>query len=131
MNTTIKQIAEATAAINVLMGAKLPVKAAYAVSKLAKLCSNEMEHFGKQRDKVFEDRGCTITETENKDANGEPIKEWSHPDGKEAMAAVLKEIDEMMQSAVEISAVPLDIEQFGDADVPGGAFFGLDWAMKQ
>lgn len=130
MKATLKQINEGSGALNLLMGAKLPVKAAYAVSKLAKLCQNEMEHFGKQREKHFEDAGCKI-EVTGKDKEGNETKEYVHPDGKEKIDAVVKEVEEMMDAEVEISALPLDLEQFKDVELPGAAFFGLDWAMKK
>jgi hypothetical protein len=83
-----------------------------------------MEHFGKQRDKVFEDFGCVSSKV------SEDRIEWNHPEGKEKLLEAVKQIEDMLTSETELNALPLDLDQFGDAELPGGSFFGLDWAMK-
>lgn len=118
IKTTPKKIGEANAAITALLGAKLPVKAAYAVSKLGKACQAEMEDFSKAREKIFTDAGCTVRDNKY------------HHDEKEKLDAAIKLADELSDAEVEIAALPLDIEQFGNAELPGHAFLGLDWAMK-
>lgn len=130
LKATLKQIMEGNAALGLLLGAKLPVKASYAVSKLAKACSSELEDYNKKRTQLFQDAGCVLTTTgENPD--GTPKQEYTHTDGKEKIDAVVKEIEDLIDAEVEINALALDIDQFGSADVQGAAFFGLDWAMKQ
>lgn len=124
LKATLKQIAESTGSINLLMqGKKVPPKAAYAVSKLAKACANEMEHYGEQRKKVFDEAGCTV-DTEK--------SVYVHADGQEKVDAVAKEAEQLLDAEVEINALALDLEQFGDkAELDAAAFFGLEWAMKQ
>lgn len=129
MEATLKQIMEATGPLNQLMGAKLPAKAAYAVSKLASACTKELEHFGKVRDKMFEEGGCKA-ETVGKDAQGNDKQEWVHPEGKEKVLAIARKADEMLDSTVTLSVLPLDLEQFNNVELPGSSFYGLDWAMK-
>jgi hypothetical protein len=129
MDVTIKQIRDALPALQQLMSAKLPAKAAYAVSKLATTCQKEANHYNAMRTKCFEDAGCKI--------EGD---EWIHPDDprendkpmkeKPKRDEVVKHTEEMLDTTVSINVLPLDLEQFKDAEIPGGAFFSLDWAMK-
>lgn len=130
LNTTLKQIMDANAALSILLGAKLPVKASYSVSKLAKACASEMEDYNKKREKMFGDAGCVLVTT-GKNDDGSEKKEYQHPDDKAKLDAVVKEIEELQGVEVEINALALDLDQFGSADVQGAAFYGLDWAMKE
>lgn len=118
IKTTPKQISESMDAVNALLGAKLPAKAAYSVSRLARACQSEMETFTKARQKIFIDAGCT-----------EKDKKYVHQDPAKLDAAV-KESEELAGVEVELNALVLDLDQFNDADVPGNAFYALDWAMK-
>lgn len=118
IKTTLDDISKSMEAIGLLLGAKLPAKAAYGVSKLARACRAEMDEYEQRRTKVFEDAGCTV-----KDSN------FVHEDPT-VLAAAIKEATELRSSECEINALPLDIEQFKDVEVPGNGFFGLDWAMK-
>ena len=120
MKTTIKQIQDAVPALQILTGCKLPVKAAYSVSKLVKACDRELAEFNEARVKIFTEGGCVVV-----DGN------YANPPDKEVLKDCLDKAEELRDTEVEINALPLDIEQFGNGDVPGAAFLGLDWAMKQ
>lgn len=122
ITTTIKELREAQPCITMLLNARLPVKAAYAVSKLARACNPELEQFGKAAEKIFTEAGCTLTGDGDK-------KEWTHKD-KAILEKAIADVDELMTVAVELNALPLDLEQFGTAELPGAAFLMLDWAMK-
>lgn len=119
IKTTPKKIMEGMPGLNALLQAKLPVKAKYSVSKLGRACQEELETFEKTREKIFTDAGCVKGETK-----------WTHPDGPDAVQTATKEVDELAGVEVEINALPLDLEQFGNGDIEGPAFYGLDWAMK-
>lgn len=119
MKTTIKQIQDAVPALQILTGCKLPVKAAYSVSKLVKACDRELADYTEARTKIFQDAKCTVV-----DGN------FTHDD-KAILDECIAKAEELRSAEVEINALPLDIEQFGNGDVPGAAFLGLDWAMKQ
>ena len=119
MKATLRQIIEGNAGLQLMLGSKLPVKASYAVSKLARACASELDDFNKQREKLFTDAGCTVVG-----------QEYAHSEGKEKIAAIIKEVEQLKDVEVEINALPLDLEQFGSGELPGAAFFGLDWAMK-
>lgn len=140
MKTTLKQIIDSAGAIQLLMGAKLPVKASYAVSKLAKACQSEMEDYNKTREKLFEDAGCTQMPAKDakgnvqKNTDGTEMMEYVHPEDdaeKSKVKAVVAKVEELHGAEVSLNALPLDLEQFGNAEVPGAAFFGLEWAMKE
>lgn len=124
IKATPKKITEGLAALNLMMSpsVKLPAKAAYGLGKLAKACNAEMKDYGEARNKVFEQHGCTLKGPEGK-------QEWTHED-PEKLKAAIAEADQLADVEVELNAIPLDLEQFGNAEVPG-AFFGLDWAMKE
>ncbi len=119
MKVTLKQIQAGTNAINSLLVSRLPVKAAYRVSKLASAMEAEQRHYDAAREKVFKDAGCEI-----KEGN------WVHDDPA-VLETATKQIEELLGEEVELNFLPLDIEQFGDASVPGNAFAGLGWAMKE
>lgn len=119
IKTTLKNVMEASIGLDSLLKAKLPVKAKYAVSKLAEACQTELERYQKTRDKMFEDAGCTKND-----------KEWLHDDPAVIKATAAAAI-ELISAEVEVGALPLDLEQFGDGEIEGPAFFGLDWAMKK
>lgn len=129
IKTTLKNVMQAMPCIDLLMAAKLPVKAAYAVGKLGRACAPEAEAFNRERDKIFAEAGCTI-EDKGADAHGNERRQWVHSE-PEKLAVALKQADELLTQEVELNALPLDLEQFGNADVPGAAFFGLGWAMKE
>lgn len=118
IKTTLDDITKSMEAIGLLLGAQLPAKAAYGVSKLARACRAEMDDYEQRRRKIFEEAGCTV-----KDNN------FVHGDAT-VLAAAIKEVAELQSSECEINALPLDIEQFKEAEIPGNAFFNLDWAMK-
>ena len=118
INATLKQLAASSVGIQSLLAAKLPVKAKYAVSKLAGAIDRELETFNAARTKIFDDAGCTVVD-----------KAYSHTH-KELLANAIKDAEELALTEVEINALPLDIEQFGNADIEGPAFYALDWAMK-
>lgn len=121
MQATLKQLNDSQQAVQLLLESKLPAKAAYAVSKLAAACLQELQDYQAARAKIFTDGGCVV------DANR---KEWVHPDGKERRDEAVKQADELLGATVTLNVTPLDLEQFKDVEVPGGAFFALDWAMK-
>lgn len=121
IKTTLKQIADAMPAINALLAcSKLPVKASYAVGKLAAACESEMVAYNKARNQAFLDAGCGVADDK-----------YTHPDGAAALTAAAAKADELLDAEAELSALPLDIAQFGSAEVPGNSFFNLEWAMKE
>lgn len=118
ITTTPAKIGLAMGAVNSLLSAKLPVKAAYSLGKLARACQVEMECFTKARNKIFTDAGCKIEG-----------KNFVHEDPAK-LAEAVKTADELGEVEVQINALPLDLEQFKDCEVPGNGFYALDWAMK-
>lgn len=122
IKTTPKQILEGMAGLDALLKGTLPIKAKYAVSKLTRACQSELEDFNKARDQLFKDAGCTQGEKDG-------VKQWVHAE-PEKLEAAKKQVEELLAAEVEINALPLDIETFGDGDISGPAFLGLDWAMK-
>lgn len=135
INCTNRQITLAVAAINTLCEAKLPAKAAYSVSKLTDACQTESKAHNIKREKIFSDAGCTVetkvVKSVDKDgkAQEQQVGIWIHADA-EILAKAAKDAEELAETPVEINALPLDIDQFGAAELPGNAFTGLDWAMK-
>jgi hypothetical protein len=119
IKATIKQILNGNAGINSLLAAKLPVKAKYAVCKLADAMTVEMERYNKARAKIFEDAGCIAADNY-----------YTHND-KDALVRATAEAAELTEAEVEINALPLDLEQFGNAEIEGPGFYGLDFAMKK
>lgn len=119
IKTTPDQIAKSVAAINMLLSMKLPAKAAYAVSKLARVCKEENDAFDRDRAKVFEDAGCTV-----KDSN------YVHETDPAKLEEAIQAAQERRMVDCEINALPLDIEHFKDVELPGDVFLSLDWAMK-
>lgn len=120
ITTNLKSVIQSVPAVNALLAApKLPAKASYAVSKLADACAREMQEYDKARAKVFVDAGCTIEENA-----------YVHPD-PEVMKKCAADIEGLLGIDVTLNANPMDIDQFGNCEVPGNAFAGLDWAMKQ
>ena len=132
IKTSPKQIAICMGSLEALMGAKLPVKATYAVGKLARACHAAMETYNKDRQKEFEDAGCkTVIKGKNPDGSDREV--YEHPEDDEAktkLKAVQKKTEEMAEVEIEVNALPLDLAQFGDVDLPGNALYGLDWAVK-
>lgn len=130
IKTTLKNIAAAMPGLAALINSKLPVKAAYAVSKLAKACGAEMHEYDQRREKIFTEAGCTVEARGKHPGTGEELREWVNPVAPDKLLDAIKQADELLTQEVELNALPLDLEQFGTADVPGGVFLGLDWAMK-
>lgn len=118
IRTTIRKVIEGATGLDPLLKAKLPVKAKYSVSRLASACQAEIERYHKEREKIFTEAGCVAGE-----------KVYTHDD-PEVLKKATAEADELLGAEVEISALPLDLEQFKDAEIEGPAFFGLEWAMK-
>jgi hypothetical protein len=123
MKTTLKEINASIPSLRILSkGKKVPPKANYAISKLAKACDNELEHYNQERHKLFVAAGCTVSEDGEKYLHETPGK----------VDEIEKQAKEMLEAEVELNALPLNIEQFGDAEFENGcAFYGLDWAMVQ
>lgn len=122
MKTTLKQIIAAQPALQKLQTVQaLPVKADYAVSKLARACDAEIEQYNAVRKKRFEAAGCTVNVEKNA---------YVHPEGEDKLKQLAEEIDQVLDVEIEINALALDLDLFGNHDVPGGSFYGLDWAMK-
>ena len=80
----------------------------------------EMEQYNAARTRIFNDAGCVI--------EGE---KYVHKDDPAVVEKCVKEADELLAAEVEINALPLDIDAFGNAELQGAAFFALEWAMKQ
>lgn len=118
MKATITQIQQAIPCIQMLMNAKLPAKAAYAVSKLGKACDAEFTEYQQARTKIFEGGGCVIKD--NAYVN----------DDAEKLAVCVAEANAVAGLEVELNALPLDLDHFGNAEIPGSAFYGLEFAMK-
>ena len=119
IKTTPKLIRGCIGSLNELSGSALPVKAAYSVSKLIAACNSELRDFEAARNKIFADAGCTINDK----------TQWTH-ENLEVLEAKKKVVEELLDVETEINALPLDIEQFGSATVPGGVFAELFWALK-
>ena len=122
MKATIQQLFEATPAIQLLLGCpKLPIKASYAVGKLAKAVDSELKQYQEKKQKIFDDAGCILSEDKTR---------YVHTD-EAVLLACAKDAQDLTGAEAEIYALPLDLEQFGNAEVPGAAFFGLEFAMKE
>lgn len=119
IKTTFKTVDASKQSLQALFSTKLPVKAAYAVGKLAQACDGAMAEYAEKRGKIFETAGCVA-----KDGK------WVHIE-QGVIDACVKEADELSEAEVELNALPLDIEQFGSVEVPGYVFVHLDWAVKQ
>lgn len=126
IKTTNRQIVDGTGSINTLLKSILPSKAAYSVSKLANACVSEQKSYETAREKIFTDAGCEIRET---GPDGAKVREWTHDD-KEVVEKAKASVNDLLDAEVELNALPLDIDQFGNAELPGNAFTGLDWAIK-
>lgn len=122
LTATFAQIIEARIGLEPLMAAKLPVKAKYAVGKLAHACDMAIREFQAASARICRDRGCTI------EKDGDRSR-FVHDD-PEVLDAAQREVDELRQCETGLNALPLDLEQFKDADIEGPAFYGLEWAMK-
>jgi hypothetical protein len=146
IKTTLKQVIEAQGAINSLMSVKhLPSKVSYAVGKLAKACKSELEHYEEKRKEIFIKHGCVLsavidpTTSKAVLVQGQPVQEWKHPEDDEAktkLLAAVMEGTELIDADTEIHALHLYLDKFvdkdgKDLDIPGDAFFGLDWAVKE
>lgn len=146
IKTTLKNVMEAQAAIEALMSVRsLPSKVSYAVSKLAKACQSEMQQYEEARKAIFEKHGCVMgfVIDPQTDAprlvNGMPVQEWQHPEDdayKSKVMAAVKEGTELLDVEIEINALYLYLDKFvdrndRDLELPGNAFFGLDWAIKE
>lgn len=131
IKTTVKQIQEGMSALQILTGCMIPAKAAYAVSKLINACNSELAHFETARKKIFTDAGAVIgpvtRQVDGKDVTND---EWTHAD-PEKMEEIKAQVVELQGAEAELNALPLDIEQFGSKDLPGGALVGLGWALKE
>jgi hypothetical protein len=119
IKTTLMAIEKALPALTAQATAKLPVKAAYGLAKLRDACTKEMERYLEQRDKLFKDANCVIKDDK-----------WTHPDSA-LYASLVKQSEELASVEVEINALPLDLEQYGNAELPGNSFFMLEWALKK
>lgn len=128
-------MATSTVGVQTLLGAKLPIKAKYAVSRLASAIDKEIEKYQADRKQIFEDAGCVIKTSKVNVPNGEgglktvDQSEFTHDDPA-VLAAAIADAEELSTVEVELSALPLDLAQFGDGDIEGPAFYGLEWAMK-
>jgi hypothetical protein len=140
INATIRQLQEAGPGITALLSAKLPMKAKYAVSKLADAVNAELKVYGKARDEHFRAAGCTTVEKEvpNPDAHreGQPatikVEVYRHDDGEARVKALQKEVDEMADATVTLSVHPLNLDHFGAVEIEGPAFLGLTgWAIAE
>jgi hypothetical protein len=141
IKTTVQQITESSPALVLLTnGRNVPAKVGYSISKLAKACQNEMEHFEERRTKVFTDAGCTLVPKKDAEGaplkdpkSGQPIMEWVHPEDKAKVDAAVKEVEDMRGAETELNALllphPLGAE-YGKAEFDGAPFYGLDWALK-
>lgn len=136
IKTTNREIQQSTGCINVLLVAKLPAKATYSVSKLAGACMAEQKTFSEATKKVFEEAGCKIVtkkvKVADKDTGGTKEVDssvWHHDDAA-VLASTVATVEEMADAEVEINALPLNIDQFGNAELPGNTFIGLDWAIQ-
>jgi hypothetical protein len=126
---TLKQLGEGQLALHSLLKEKLPLKAKYAISKLARACDSELEHFNQERAKLFTEAGCTVRLI-GRDKEGNEKREWVHTD-PDVVARVAKLIDdELVLTEVEINAMPLDLELFGNGETEGH-FYALEWAIKE
>jgi hypothetical protein len=123
IKSTLKEILDSFGSIQTLVGGKkMPPKAAYAVGKLARAVQSEIEQFYKTKEKIFTDAGCVV----------EPVKnEYIHPAEPTKLEEAKQAVEDLVGAEVELNALPLDIEQFGNAELDGNAFIGLDWAMKK
>lgn len=121
IRATTKQVSKGIPVLQLMLAndVRLPAKAARVVGRLFQASIDEMSKYEEERRKLFESHGCTVDEKANK---------WTHAD-PDKLTAAIKEVDELLDAETEINALPLDLELFKDAEVPGG-FYGLDWAMK-
>lgn len=122
MKATITQLQNSAGVLQeVLACPRVPAKAVYAVTKLINAMNPELEAFGKARDRVFQEHGCVVVGNT-----------WANPEQPEALSAALVEIADLAnQTEVELNALQLDPEQFGNAEIPGNTFMVLAWAMKE
>lgn len=125
---------------------RLPSKADYAVGKLQDASEGELAKYHKKReakqaffgvrpkddqtgfeidpDKVPE--SFETREDESEEDRAARLKDFR----TNAVADFLVELEELLDTETELNALPLDLAQFKDAEVPPGFFAALGWAMK-
>ena len=119
IDVTLRQISKGMANLQQLVPCRVPIKAAYAISKLINACNAEITEFSKVRDGLYREGGCTIADSR-----------WIHEDPA-ILAKLQADVEEMLDStAVQLNALHLDIAQFGNCELPAGAFIDLEWALK-
>lgn len=132
MEPTLEQIEAGMASLETLLGERLPVKAAWAVSRLHDACAAELRACFLKRDQLCSAAGCTQKEkmlAPHPGAKPEPAMVWHHKDAK-VLEKCMAEWRELMTAKSKINALPLELSLFGDVALPGHAFKGLEWAMK-
>jgi len=123
LTATFRQVIDGRAGLRPLESAKLPVKLKYSVERLAAACDRAIREFHIKRGKLFEEAGCTVVI----DGNGD--RQYDHAD-RSILSQVSSQIEELMDVQIEIQAMALDIEAFGDMEIEGPAFYGLEWASS-
>lgn len=139
VDATLKQLQAGRVGIGELLKAQLPMKAKYAVGRLADRVQEELEKFDKARDRHFRAAGCTTQKVvmPNPKAGQEnerdtiEVEQYVHPEGEAKLKELNQQVEDMMGATVSLPCHPLDIEQFGNATISGPAFLGLTgWAFK-
>ena len=108
MNVTLEQIVVSEPALKALSTTRLPIKAAYSVSKMIRLIGPELADFNAQRNALILELG-----EKDEDSGNTSIS----PD-MPAFEEFAAKVKELIGVSVELPGVtPLTLSAFGDADL--------------
>lgn len=118
MTVTLNQVFAAEEALKRLSEMKLPVKAAWAVSKLLRLAGAEIEHAHSQRNGWITELGT--------EKDGQKVIEPDSPGRDE----FFKRLTDLMAVEVEIAWTPLAIAELGEVQMAPGDLLVLEPFLK-
>lgn len=114
MRLTVGQLLGAESALRTLSTLRLPVKTAYAVSKLLKLAAKELEVVNEQRNGWIAEYGV--------EENGQKVIK----PGSEGWQSFKAKLDELVAVEVELAWTPIAFEAMADQNIAPGDLLALE-----
>lgn len=103
IHTTLGALANAEPALKRLAEVRLPVKAAYQLSKLIRLVGAEVPYFHQQRDVYIRELGVQVGDQFTVQADG--------------MTEFIHRMNELSEQPVDLSINPLSLDTFGSIEL--------------
>ena len=125
VTVTNNRLAQSAQALQVLSQERLPVKAAFAITRNLRVLQDQLKDVEEVRQRLLKEKAI-LDEQDNPKVDEDGQAQF---DSDEEREAFLKAVNDLYSEEVEVDIRKVTIDSFGDAEVPAAVLYALDWMV--